>query len=177
METRKLFVLLLFIINIGTCLSQEKKKIPPPPPPEEDTLDFLSTELRVDTVFAHNLETVIFDVNEIMQLYKKDISQKKALNIVLELNKLDSLNYYLNIFMSHGPYSTNNGFYKFNNCYYWIDGELPSNIILKKGPKKRFKYKYVLIWAWFEDICKMIYNSQTGEFKLIDAQPNNSSDK
>ena len=169
METGKLFVLLLFIINIITCQSQEKKEIPPPPPFEERTLDFLATELRVDTIFAHNLETVIFDVNERMQSLKKNTSQKEERNILLEIKKLDSLNYSLDIILMHGPLSINNGFYRFNNFYYWIQGELPSNIILKKGPKKRFKYKYVLIWAWYEDICKVIYNSQTGEFKLIES--------
>ena len=58
METGKLFVLLLFIINIITCQSQEKKEIPPPPPFEERTLDFLSTELRVDTIFADRKSVV-----------------------------------------------------------------------------------------------------------------------
>ena len=63
MGTERLFVLLLFIVNTLTCQSQEKKEIPHPPSFEEVTLDFLSTELCVNNIFARKLEVIIFDAN------------------------------------------------------------------------------------------------------------------
>ena len=104
MGTERLFVLLLFIVNILTCQSQEKKEIPPPPPFEEVTLDFLSTELCVNNIFAHKLEVIIFDANTTMQILKYDTLQKEYRNIVIKFKRLDSLNYYLDIIMRDGPF-------------------------------------------------------------------------
>ena len=173
METGKLFVLLLFIINIITCQSQEKKEIPPP---DTNSLfkisDFVSTELRVDSFFAHNLDVVLFDINEGMRKLKNDTSPNEYLHFSLKFEKLDSLNYSLGISLYDDPWSIDNIFYKIKHFHYWLEGELPPNIMLEKISKKRFKYN----WYIFEEgpyyLCKVGYNIQTGEVKLIEAQPN-----
>ena len=106
-----------------------------------------------------------------MQRLKDDTSQKEQRNIVVKFKRLDSLNYSIDIVMVDGPCPVNNGFYKLNNFYYWLKGELPSNIIWEKGPKKRFKDKYIPIFSWEYEICKVVYNSHTGEIKLIESNP------
>ena len=79
----------------------------------------------------------------------------------------DSTNYSICLSLWNIPAKKSIGFFEYNNFFYWFDGEIPLNIILKTKTQKRFSYKEPIPAFYDPPFWTLIYHIQTGniEFK------------
>ena len=123
----------------------------------------MSSELCVDSVFIRNLNGILFDEEGACWMN----CDNKWRNFHLDFEKIDSLNYSIQMMFWNIPVKESIGFYKYNEYFYWLEGDIPPNIILAVKSKKRFSYKehppFLIIDPpfWF-----LMYNSQTGDIEV-----------
>ena len=130
---------------------------------------FVQTQLQVDSMFMENLRLVLFDKEK----RKRDSLELEESNGILDhffirFEKTDSLNYYIDIWSSYYPSDRpeNIGFCEYKGYLYWIKGEIPPNIKLKKTSKKR-RISYIEELSFYDPyIWLLIYNEQTGSIKI-----------
>ena len=153
-------LILVFAVSIGQA---QDRKVIPPPDMTQKTHTFLSSELRVDSVFIRNLNGILFDEAGACWMN----CDNKWRNFHLDFEKIDSLNYSIQMMFWNIPAKESIGFYKYNEYFYWLDGDIPPTIILAVKSKKRFSYKehppFLIIDPpfWF-----LMYNSQTGDIEV-----------
>ena len=154
MDGKKNILVLLFVFSTGISQAQENRAYIPPPPPE--TYHFALPELQVDTVFIKNLNTILFDVR-----YGWSGSDNLFKSFPVNFEKIDSLNYSISVGLWYMPGKNSTGFFKHNEYYYWLGGEIPPNIILETKSIKQFSF-IELIGLFDPPVWFLMYNMQDG---------------
>lgn len=128
---------------------------------------FISSELRIDSIFMKNLNNILFDNNDCW--WKSDTLNslnKVEGHFFISFKKIDAFNYYMEVSLWNNPVEKSIGFLKYKKYFYWLSGKVPNNLILKTKIKKRFFY--VEYYPIIEDplIWVLIYNTQTGNIQV-----------
>lgn len=146
--------ILLFLLIGGVTAIQAQK-----------THTFALPELQIDSTFITNLNAVIFEKEGCG--IKKDSKWK---NFFILFKAIDSTSYSICLSLEDIPAEKSIVFFKHNDFYYWLHGEIPPDIILKTKAKKRFSYKEPIPAFYDPPFWTLIYHTQTGniEFKSQD---------
>lgn len=75
---------------------------------------------------------------------------------------IDSLSYSISVSLWDIPARKSVGFYQYNKYFYWLGGDIPSNIILKTKSKKQFSYRDHLPNTYDPHFWNLCYNPSTG---------------
>ena len=95
---------------------------------------------------------------------KKDSKWK---NFFILFKAIDSTSYSICLSLEDIPAEKSIVFFKYNDFYYWLHGEIPPNIISKTKTKKTFSYNEPIPAFYDPPFWTLIYHIQTGniEFK------------
>ena len=159
MDVKKKILLFLLIGGVTVIQAQKNEKFTPPNMTQK-THTFALPELQIDSTFITNLNTVLFSQKGCG--VKKD-SKWKIFFILFKA--IDSTSYSICLSLEDIPAEKSIVFFKYNDFYYWLHGEIPPNIISKT--KKRFSYKEPIPAFYDLPFWTLIYHIQTGniEFK------------
>ena len=157
---KKIFLFLL--IGGVTVIQAQKNERFTPPNMTQKTHTFALPELQIDSTFITNLNTVLFSQKGCG--VKKDSKWK---NFFILFKAIDSTSYSICLSLEDIPAEKSIVFFKYNDFYYWLHGEIPPNIISKTKTKKRFSYKEPIPAFYDPPFWTLIYHTQTGniEFK------------
>jgi hypothetical protein len=158
----KIIIVLIFVFSATVSQAQKNKFIPPDW--KQKTHSFALPELRIDSTFIANLDTVLFDKNCRIPLvhYPKRNSSR---HFHIRFEKTDSLNYSVVASLWDIP-ANSNGFFEHYGYFYWFGGEVPPNIILETKSKRRFSYKEHLPMTIDPPFWYLTYNIQTGSIEV-----------
>ena len=159
MDVKKKIFLFLLIGGVTVIQAQKNERFTPPNMTQK-THTFALPELQIDSTFITNLNTVLFSQKGCG--VKKD-SKWKIFFILFKA--IDSTSYSICLSLEDIPAEKSIVFFKYNDFYYWLHGEIPPNIISKT--KKRFSYKEPIPAFYDPPFWTLIYHTQTGniEFK------------
>ena len=165
----KIILGFIFVFFSMSIQGQKTDTIIPPPELKTKKHSFVQTQLQVDSMFMENLRLVLFDKEE----RKRDSLELEESNGILDhffirFEKTDSLNYYIHAGSLYCPSDSSKdiGFCEYKGYLYWIKGEIPPNIKLKKTSKKR-RISYIEELSFYDPyIWLLIYNEQTGSIKI-----------
>ena len=153
---RNIIGLFILFFAIMSYAQENKKSIPLDRAPK--TYTFTLPELQVDSSFITNLSTALFGASEI-----DNRSEWKHFHLTFEA--IDSLNYSIHLTLCNIPARESIGFFQHNKFFYWLGGELPPHIILKKKTEKRFSYKEPIPGPYNNPLWTLTYCSETGKIK------------
>ena len=161
MYVKKKIFLFLLIGGVTVIQAQKNEKFTPPEMTQK-THTFALPELQIDSTFITNLNAVIFE-KEGCGVEKN----RKWKNFYIIFKMEDSTNYSICLSLWNIPAKKSIGIFEYNNFFYWFDGEIPLNIILKTKTQKRFSYKDPIPAFYDPPFWTLIYHTQTGniEFK------------
>lgn len=163
----KRFVLGLFVIFFAMMTQAQENRKFIPPDMTQKSHSFALPELRVDSTFVENLNTVLFDKND---SYMNDIisnpREKSWRHFFIHFEKKDSLSYYMMVSLWDIPAKKSIGFFQHNGFLYWFDDEVPPNIVLETKSKKEFSYKEHLPMTIDPRFWTLMYYSQTGNIEI-----------
>jgi len=159
--------ILVFSISISTSCAQENKVIAPPDWGPV-TRTFALSELQIDSAFAEQLDSILFDkkCERVNSMLSNPKSCKSWRHFYVSFENKDSLNSFITVSMGYTPARNSIGFLKHNEYFYWLYGDVPSNIILKTKAKKHFSYKEYMYEFIDPPFWFLIYNSQTGNIEV-----------
>ncbi|UBD16766.1 hypothetical protein K6V25_02575 [Bacteroides salyersiae] len=161
MDVKKKILLFLLIGGVTVIQAQKNERFTPPNMTQK-THTFALPELQIDSTFITNLNTVLFSQKGCG--VKKDSKWK---NFFILFKAIDSTSYSICLSLEDIPAEKSIVFFKYNDFYYWLHGEIPPNIISKTKTKKRFSYKEPIPAFYDPPFWTLIYHIQTGniEFK------------
>ncbi|MBX9190425.1 hypothetical protein HCG69_20495 [Bacteroides sp. K03] len=161
MDVKKKILLFLLIGGVTVIQAQKNERFTPPDMTQK-THTFALPELQIDSTFITNLNAVIFE-KEGCGVEKNS----KWKNFFILFEAIDSTSYSICLSLEDIPSEKSIVFFKHNDFYYWLHGEIPPNIILKTKTKKRFSYKEPIPAFYDPPFWTLIYHTQTGniEFK------------
>lgn len=155
-------ILLLLFIGGAIVIQAQKNGGFILPDITQKTQTFVLPELQIDSAFIANLNTVLFE--------KEGCGVEKCSkwkNFHITFKTMDKMNYSICLSLWSIPAKKSIGFFKCNDFFYWLGGEIPPNIILETKSKKRFSYKDPISAPYDPPFWTLIYYTQTGniEFK------------
>ena len=140
-----------------------------PPDWEPITRTFMSLELQIDSAFIERLDSMLFDKKweRMNSILSSPNSSKSWRHFYISFEKKAGSDNFITVSLGDTPARNSIGFLKRNEYFYWLEGDIPPNIILAVKSKKRFSYKehppFLIIDPpfWF-----LMYNSQTGDIEV-----------
>ena len=152
---------LIFVFASITSQAQKNEKLIPFDM-EQKTHSFSLPELVIDSVFTKNLNTILFDKND---LYMNNIisnPNNRWRHFHLGFEKIDTLHYCIVASLWDIPARISNGFYENNGYFYWYGGKVLPNIIVETKSKKRFSYKEPIPAPYDPPFWYLIYDIKRG---------------
>ena len=168
MDVKKKIFLFLLIGGVTVIQAQKNEKFTPPDMTQK-THTFALPELQIDSTFITNLNAVIFE-KEGCGVEKS----RESKNIFILFEAIDSTSYSICLSLGDIPAKKSFVFFEYTDFFYWLDGEIPPNIVLETKTKKRFSYKDPIPAFYDPPFWTLIYHTQTGniEFKGNDCDCN-----
>ena len=135
MDVKKKILLFLLIGGVTVIQAQKNERFTPPDMTQK-THTFALPELQIDSTFITNLNAVIFE-KEGCGVEKN----RKWKNFFILFEAIDSTSYSICLSLENIPAEKSIAFFKYNDFYYWLHGEIPPNIVLETKTKKGFLTK------------------------------------
>lgn len=155
-------IILIFVFCITLSVSQNKKFIKFPN--TDKKYSYVGEELDIDSAFIANINDVLFSELRV----EKNVGLKRNKHLWLSFEEMDTINYMISVMVWDTPLKQSVGFYVYNGFFYWFGKSTPICIVLGKKSKKRFSYKEELIGFIDPLTYLLIYNSRTGNIRILD---------
>lgn len=133
-------IIIGMLLMVSSTLSEaQKKKLFTPPDMTPKNYTIVVPELQLDSTFTEGMDTILF--NKKCHWRDRENSDFKSwLYFYIAFIKKDSLSYSIYVELWDTPFQESVGFFKHNEYFYFLYGEVPSNIVLKTKLNKQFSY-------------------------------------
>lgn len=167
MAGNKNIFLLLFIFFVALSQAQENRVFTSPDIIQKNN-SFALPELQVDSAFIECFDSLFFvkENYEMSLMLSNPKDYKKMRHFHIDFKKNDSLNYSISVSLWDIPARKSIGFFEHNEYFYWLGGDIPSNIILKTKLKKFFSYEELGLYTYDPPFWTLIYHSQTETIEI-----------